>query len=202
VSVFSRQAGDRAMWQLLAGLLVVAMAAWMMGLAQRRGSTARVWAMAAPVVAVAGLVLGLSAVRSPVPAGAEADEFWAAWSPERVSELRSAGTPVFVNFTADWCLSCQVNERVVFASDGVRDLFRRYGVAALKADWTNEDERISRALADFGREGVPLYVLYPGRSGTAPHVLPQVPTHSALAEAFASTLQTADPIRSAKNERS
>jgi thiol:disulfide interchange protein DsbD len=127
---------------------------------------------------------GDAAARDGAVAAAAADAFWQPWSPERVEQLRGADRPVFVNFTADWCLSCQVNERVVFASDEVKKLFDAHGVAALKADWTNEDPRIAETLASFGRDGVPLYVFYP-TGGASPRILPQVPTHGALREAFA-----------------
>jgi thiol:disulfide interchange protein DsbD len=101
-----------------------------------------------------------------------------------VSELRAQGRGVFVNFTAAWCLTCQVNERAIFARTDIRDLFDRYGIAPLEADWTNEDPEIERALASFGRDGVPLYVFFPPRADLAPIVLPQVPTHENLENAF------------------
>jgi len=186
--VFSRQTSTDAMWRLAIALLVLAMAGWAWGIAQRRGRARILRGVVAPAIAVAALALGLSAVHDRGAAAgteeARADGFWQPWSPERVEQLRSAGHPVFVNFTADWCLSCQVNARVVFASRDVRDLFRTNDVVALKADWTNEDARIAETLASFGRDGVPLYVFYPAGGGP-PRVLPQVPTSRVLAETFA-----------------
>ena len=114
---------------------------------------------------------------------------------QRARELVAAGRPVFVNFTAAWCISCQVNEKVLFSTDEVKDLFRSHGVTALKADWTNKDERIARALADHGRDGVPLYVYYSGVAGQPPRILPQIPTRQSLIDTFAGRRITDDSTR-------
>jgi thiol:disulfide interchange protein DsbD len=81
-----------------------------------------------------------------------------------------------VDFTAAWCITCQVNERVVFGSAAVRDAFREHGVVPMRADWTSQDPEITRALASFGRSGVPLAVLYPGDATAAPLVQPTILT--------------------------
>lgn len=98
---------------------------------------------------------------------------WEPYSPQRLAELRAAGQPVFLDFTAAWCLSCQVNERVVLSSASVRKKFAEKGVTVLKADWTNRDEEIARALASYGRSSVPLYVVYDGEGGE-PVILPEI----------------------------
>ncbi len=101
-------------------------------------------------------------------------------------ELRESRTPLLVNFTASWCLTCLVNERNAFADPQVQDLFRSKGVTLMKGDWTNRDPAITQALADFGRAGVPLYVLYNSKPGaTAPVVLPQLLTAGIVESAFA-----------------
>jgi thiol:disulfide interchange protein DsbD len=92
-----------------------------------------------------------------------------------VSELRAAGTPVFVDFTAAWCVTCQVNKRVALNNNAVVAAFADRGVVALKADWTHQDPRITQALAALGRNAIPVYVIYfPGQE--APKVLPEVLT--------------------------
>jgi thiol:disulfide interchange protein DsbD len=109
----------------------------------------------------------------------------AAWQPfsgEKVAALVSAGTPVFVDFTAAWCVTCQVNERVVLAREDVLAAFRSRGVTLVRADWTRRDAEITRALSAVGRGGVPAYVLY--RPGRAPQVLPELLTRERLLEAL------------------
>jgi thiol:disulfide interchange protein DsbD len=91
-----------------------------------------------------------------------------------------------VNFTASWCLTCLVNERNAFADSAVQDVFRSKGVTLMKGDWTNRDPAITHALAGFGRAGVPLYLVYNARPGSAePIVLPQLLTPSLVQSAFA-----------------
>jgi thiol:disulfide interchange protein DsbD len=186
-AVFAKQAGENALVRLLAGALVLAFALWLWGIAVRSGRSARGSKITALAAAVLALAIGLGTARDPSPSnGAEIEHgsFWQPWSVARVSELRAQGRGVFVNFTAAWCLTCQVNERAIFARTDIRDLFDRYGIAPLEADWTNEDPEIERALASFGRDGVPLYVFFPPRADLAPIVLPQVPTHENLENAF------------------
>jgi len=95
---------------------------------------------------------------------------------------------VLVNFTASWCLTCLVNERNAFADSAVQRVFHDKGVALMKGDWTNQDPAITKALAAFGRAGVPLYVVYNSKPGsTDPVVLPQLLTASIVEGAFAAT---------------
>src|SRR5437016_5708967 len=110
---------------------------------------------------------------------------WEPFSPERLAELRASGKPVFVNFTAAWCVTCLVNERVALRSPAVAEVFAKKGVVALKADWTTRDPVISRMLGSLGRSGVPLYALYPpGAAIGTPTLLPQILTEGALIDAI------------------
>ena len=185
VWVVSQQTGSSGVAAALGGLLLVGFAAW---LHQTSRGARLTWRRAA-TLAVAALVLGAvalgpltAAVPSP-PAAARADG-WEPFTDARLAELRAAGKPVFVNVTAAWCLTCLVNERVALRSPGVTDALARRGVATLRADWTNRDPAITRVLGSFGRNGVPLYLLYPAGASGAPAVLPQILSERAIVDAL------------------
>ena len=198
VWVLSRQAGPEAVAAALGGLLLIAFAAWLHG--RTRDARPR-WRRAGSVAAVTGVVAALalsplasSAPRSSPPAAAATAGGPAAegWSPRRVAELRAQGKPVFVNFTAAWCITCLVNERIALHSPVVAEAFARKGVVYLRADWTSRSAEIAAALGTFGRNGVPLYVVYPagarvaGAAGAAapPTVLPQILSERTILEAI------------------
>ena len=106
---------------------------------------------------------------------------WQAFAPDRLQAELEQGHPVFVDFTAAWCLTCKFNEANVLESQEVRQAFQRRGVVKLRADWTNGDPVITKLLQQFGRPGVPLYVLYPGKS-EEPIVFPELLTKSMVLE--------------------
>lgn len=166
--VLTRQAGADALGLTACGLVAVALAVWLLG---RPGRKLAGTLIAALSLLAAGYVLAspLLRVQATTASAATSKE---AWSPERVAALRAEGRTVFVDFTADWCITCKVNERGALASERVRQAFADAGVVTLVADWTTSDPRITQALAEFGRNGVPLYLLYP--RGGEPRVLPQV----------------------------
>jgi thiol:disulfide interchange protein DsbD len=122
---------------------------------------------------------------------------WEPYSAGRVEALRGEGKPVFIDFTAAWCLTCQVNERVALAHPEVARRFRDEGVALVKADWTRRDDEITQALAGYGRQGVPVYVLYGRESGSAPRFLPELLTPSIVLSALDETLGRAGATESA-----
>ena len=109
---------------------------------------------------------------------------WQPWSAEAVSRYQSQGRPVFVDFTASWCLSCQVNERVALNQPEVQRAFADRKVVLLRADWTRHDEAITQALTALGRSGVPAYALYPPGE-TSPKLLPEVLTPGIVTDALA-----------------
>ena len=135
------------------------------------------FAFIAPSVAMAGIKAPAGGGSSlAAEAGAEP------WSEARVAELQGEGRVIFVDFTARWCVTCQVNKKVAIDSDKARKAFADHNVAFLVADWTNQDSVIAKALAEHGRAGVPLYLVYPA-SGGEPVVLPQVLTPGLVAKA-------------------
>ena len=155
----------------LLGLTLIAFALWLWN---RSSGIATALKFAAIAAAIALLANPLLAKQVAGPAGGVADAGHEPYSEARLAELRAEGRTVFVDFTADWCITCKVNERVALASTDVRKAFAERKVAWLVADWTREDPAITAALARFGRNGVPLYVVYADRA--EPAVLPQLLT--------------------------
>lgn len=198
-AVLSRLRGDAALIELLVALLLMGFALWLFGRSQR-SVVARRRAVGLAATCVAALLALAVALDAAAPAAwapgrrehgtaaasatDPAEGLWQPWSAERVARLRAAKRPVFVNFTADWCISCKVNERLVLRSDAVQRAFARHEVVALKADWTHEDPAITRALAAHGRAGVPLYLYY-APSADNPQVLPAVLTPDIVLDALA-----------------
>jgi thiol:disulfide interchange protein DsbD len=101
---------------------------------------------------------------------------WQPYSQQALDAARASGRPVFLDFTAAWCLSCQFNERAVLRSSDVESALRARNFVLLKADWTNGDPEITQKLASLGRAGVPTYVVYSANAGNAPDVLPELLT--------------------------
>jgi thiol:disulfide interchange protein DsbD len=164
----------------LLGLTAIAFALWLW---HREGLAARALRIAALAGALALLASPLLAARVGGPAvAAEAGAAFEPYSEARLAELRAEGRTVFVNFTADWCITCKVNERVALASAAVRDAFRERNVVWLEGDWTREDPLITRTLERFGRSGVPLYLVYAGAA--EPVVLPQLLTPALVIDAL------------------
>jgi thiol:disulfide interchange protein DsbD len=183
VWVFARQAGIAGLGEFAAVVWLSALGAWLWGRSQTAGRPLPFRAASVGAALLVALWLG-AAAWSPLAGGrptAAADA--EAWSPERVDALRAEGRPVFVNFTADWCVTCKVNERVALSDGRVARAFQRTGAAYLKGDWTGRDAVIAEALAEHGRSGVPLYLLY-GAGSERPVVLPQLLTPGAVVRAL------------------
>jgi len=179
--VLGAQAGNDAVFALLCGLVAVALAAWIWGRFVQAGTGGRRRLAAGALsglIAAGGLALAWPGAPSAAPRPA-ADMRWEAWSEATVSRLRAEGRPVFIDFTAAWCVTCQVNKRVVLDAPEVVARFAESGVVWLRADWTLRDPEITRALQGYGRSGVPVYVLYtPGAA--SPRLLPELLTRQSV----------------------
>ncbi len=113
---------------------------------------------------------------------------WEPYSPNKLEQLRAEGTPVFVDLTADWCITCKFNERVALNTEAVTRFALLNDIVMLQGDWTNADPDISELLERFGRSGVPLYLMYPSSANSAPEVLPQVLTEALVLESMEKSL--------------
>ncbi len=173
--VLAQQAGPDGVLAVLAGGVLVALAAWAFGAGFRGGRLLAPLALAGALALLPGLETAAAPAR--IAPGEP-------WSAARVAALQAEGRPVFVNLTAAWCITCKVNERVALDTEATRAAFAQRNVAVLVGDWTRGDAAITALLRAHGRDGVPLYLLYPGGGG-APALLPQILTESALREALA-----------------
>ena len=175
--VLGRQAGVNGMSIGLAAALVAAAGLWWTGLRQARGKAAA-WV---PGAAALLLAVGATALVTRAPATAEVASAEPPFTEARLASLRAEGKPVFAYFTADWCLTCKVNEGGVIATDEVRDALAAGNVTTLVGDWTDGDPTLGRFIERHNRAGVPLYLWYaPGAA--EPEVLPQILTRAMLVE--------------------
>lgn len=190
-----RQAGVDAILILLVVILLSSIAAWVFGrwgAASRSRRSQWIARVLALFLIGASLFFGVRSIKGVYldygnqETIADISGQWGVWSSERVDELLAEGRPVFVDFTATWCLICQVNKKVALRTDATQSLFTEKGIVALEADWTRYDSDITDALESFGRSGVPLYVLYTPEGEAA--VLPQSLTNGIVREAVEKAL--------------
>ena len=185
VWVFTQLAGTSALIGLLAAFLLLAIAGWFLG----RWPGKTVPSVIAALILLAAIGTSVFAVRdlsasaqsvnaqaAPVSRFLSPASDWQPFTPALLAESRARGKAVFVDFTASWCLSCQVNERLILDRADVQQHLRDSGAVLLRADWTNQDPAITQTLAALGRSGVPTYALYPADPSAPAHVLPEVLT--------------------------
>jgi thiol:disulfide interchange protein DsbD len=172
VWVLAGQVNENGLLTVFFGLVLIAMGIWVYGRWRAPG--------ASPGRARFGLVggavlLGLGAWTGWPQPPAPTDVLWEPWSAERVAQLRAEGRPVYVDFTARWCATCQANKKLVFGSAEVRRVLAEKKFATLRGDWTNRDPKITAELARWGRSAVPFDLVYlPGRPEPLP--LPELLT--------------------------
>ena len=198
--ILGKQLGVEAVVWTGAFLLTVAVAAWLIGrfatLTATRARAYSVWAVAFLLVAgayllfmestlnVRALIAGEKAVGVSEVGQASEGIPWQPFSLSALERELGTGKPVFIDFTAEWCLTCKVNERTVLTDREVVDAFAASGIVPIKADWTNRNPEITQLMRKFGRSGVPLYVLFPAGKSDAPIVLPEVITSSIVIDAL------------------
>jgi thiol:disulfide interchange protein DsbD len=176
--IVGRQTGASGMAVILLGALLLTFGLWLW----QFGTLARAIALASFAIVAASLGNGL--LRETVSnSAASADAGFQPYSATTLAELRAQGKPVFVNMTADWCITCLTNEKVALSSAAVKEALEQGGITYLKGDWTHYDPAITALLTEFGRSGIPLYIFYPP-APASPVVLPQLLTPSMVVEAL------------------
>ncbi|HDR2756239.1 TPA: thioredoxin family protein [Enterobacter asburiae] len=189
VWVLAQQAGTTALAAMLACAVVVSFTAWLYGIAQRRRFTGHSYKVLLAVTVVLFLAAitplpGVMHTQTAQPESPLADNITEVkWSPQTVAEMRGHGKAIFVNFTASWCITCQVNDRTSLSTQAVKQAISRTGTVYMVADSTKFNADIDDAMNAFGQGGLPLYVVYPA-DGSAPKVLPQVLTPSIVVNAL------------------
>ncbi|WP_068090394.1 protein-disulfide reductase DsbD family protein [Novosphingobium rosa] len=188
--VLAQQAGNDGLLVLLSSFVALGFAAWLYGVGQKRRMMGQgfggFYGAAGAVAALIALAILRPAGGIPVHAEASpalADAAPTAWSPEKVAALRKQGKPILIDFSASWCLTCQVNEKTTLSTAEVKTALARTGTAYMVADSTKFDAKIQDAMAAYGRDSLPLTVLYPA-DGKEPVILPQVLSRSLLVDAL------------------
>lgn len=184
--VLGAQRGTEAIIWTCCFLLFVSLACWMKGAFVTPAATAR--SRATVLVLALLLVLGSGAYfiggkfKETKLEAATAEKGWRNFTPAALDAELAKGQAVFIDFTAAWCITCKFNESTVLETAAVREAFERRGIVKFKADWTNADPAITKMLQQFGRPGVPLYVLYPAGKSAEPIVLPELLTKNIVLE--------------------
>ncbi len=188
--VFSLQVGAEGLLILLAAFIIVSIGGWIFGrwgnIAKPKPTRVKAMILTALFI-IGGVVFAFKFIDTNVTVNQSLEKGnikWQKFTPDLLSNSLKEGKPVFIDFTAAWCLSCQVNEKVAFGSEDVQKAFKKLGVVMLKADWTNSDAMITKELAKFGRNSVPLYVLYSGKENEEPQILPEIITPGIVIDAL------------------
>ncbi len=192
--ILGRQRGPDGMLWIIAFLLTLAVACWILGtfLGPTASSRSRGLALLAIAIVAGGglyffvIVQFASAKNTPKQETIESNGIaWEPFSPATLNEAIRNGRTVFLDFTADWCLNCKANEQLILESDRVREAFKDNDVLPMKADWTNGDPEITKMLRSYGRAGVPTYAVYRNGSST-PDLLPEILTRERVLDAVTS----------------
>lgn len=178
--VLGREAGSDAMAILLLGVLLAAFALWLWHLQCNHGFTKALKFL----LMFGALLLALASPFLTSATKSEMSERWQPYTPEKLAELRSEGRGVFVNLTADWCITCLANERITLGTDVIEAAFDEHDIATLKGDWTHRDDNITQLLEEYKRSGVPLYLWFPPNTDGPAKILPQLLRKKHLLEAF------------------
>lgn len=176
--VFGNQVGMTGVFFLVLGGIAIVYAIWVFQHIPEKGAGKWIARISGYAALVAAAYIGYNGETF------KKDETWVNYTPTIVQELRAKGQPVFVDFTADWCITCKANEAIALDRDEFREAVAEYNYAKVKGDWTNEDPDITAVLTEYKRSGVPLYLVFPADTGKPAEVLPQILTKEMVLEAL------------------
>ncbi|NBT85021.1 MAG: hypothetical protein EBT45_00745 [Alphaproteobacteria bacterium] len=193
VWIFGHQKNIDDVGELLGILLISGIGAWIYGrwsninnsrLTRKLATACMALSLGMSAFLIVNVTSGTSIKSLPVQ--------WETYSPERLQVLREQGKSVFIDFTAAWCLTCQMNKKVALEAEDFIKKVNQLGIVVMRADWTNQDPKITAALADYGRNSVPLYVLHQGGQRSSPIILPQILTPKILVNELDKSLKNKD----------
>ena len=173
--VLSSQVNNQEVIQVLLGALLITSGLWLVEKNKSETNWIR-WIVRLPLLML--LIFSLWLIPTTYSELDESEQGQLTYSPELLEDLREKNALIFLNFTADWCITCKVNESVALKTSKVRKLIMDKNITYLEADWTRKDPIISRALEEYGRTGLPLYLLFP--STGEPLILPEILTEDIL----------------------
>ena len=176
--VFGNQVGMTGVFFLALGGIAIVYAIWVFQHVPEKGLGKWIARISGYAALVAAAYIGFNGETF------KKDETWQSYTPTIVQELRAKGQPVFVDFTADWCITCKANEAIALDRDEFREVVAELNYAKVKGDWTNEDPQITAVLTEYKRSGVPLYLVFPADTSKPAEVLPQILTKDMVLEAL------------------
>ncbi len=184
--VVGSQTGVNGMAGLLLGCVLLTLAIWLWN----GKAVKRTLAIACTALAIGGLSSPLLTPPTASNTAQGQSQQWQPYSPQKLTDLRQQGKPVFINITADWCITCLANEKATLSTDQFKQALNDAGMVYLKGDWTNHNPEITALLRQHGRNGIPLYLVYPANSSSQAIVLPQILTVDTVLNAITNATQT------------
>ena len=178
--VVGNQTGVNGMAALLLGCSLLALAIWLWS-----SSIVKRTLSAACLAAALSLLISPLLTAKPSNNTNNDNQNWISYQPSTLAELRQQQKPVFINITADWCITCLANEKVTLSTDTVQQALQQAGITYLKGDWTNHNPEITDLLKQYGRNGIPLYIMFPADDSAQGELLPQILTVDIVLEAIA-----------------
>ena len=182
--VLAQQVDQQSLLYAMLSLVAIALALWFWQNARFAGGAWRRSAAALLLLVIGMMGVMLWKLEPSAQLADSTEQTWEDYDAGVLAGYRAEGTPVLVNFTAAWCITCLVNEKVVLGTDDIQAALRKQAVVYMKGDWTNRDPAITRVLEQYGRSGVPLYLLFPSDPDGDVTVLPNILTRGIVLDAL------------------